>query len=374
MRSTVRTLGTLSGNTALSSTNDVLWRRLRRPRRRRADGGDDEPDGHNLARAEVLAEDDEARQARQPPAPGSSVPRTRGRACAAAPRSPASRGSRSAAARPRSPSASISARAGPCRPRRCPGRAGSTPRRPSPARALAAGKRRPARCGEQDVRRPARGGDQHEARPTVSMPSAPPGSASSTMPAGGERDPHEVEPPARAEHGHRERPDELDRHRDAERDAVERLVEREVHQPSARPNATTSRQVAPRERRGSSGARPSARTARAEHEAQHRRPRPARGRRTASPPARRRTGPTSPPPAGARGRDAVRQGFRRRPVRNSHRAPPDRPGRERRRDPEREPDAHVARAQEAVPDRVEEVEERIDVGDLLPGRGSRSTE
>ena len=45
------------------------------------------------------------------------------------------------------------------------------------------------------------------------------------MPGDGQRDPHEVEPPARQRDRDAERAGELDRHRDAERDAVERLVE-----------------------------------------------------------------------------------------------------------------------------------------------------
>ena len=97
--------------------------------------------------------------------------------------------------------------------------------------ALAAVEEAPGPLREQDVEAPEAGGDRARTRRRSCRARRPPatGAASSTMPGSRERDPDEVEPPAREQRRDGDRPEELDRHRDAERDPVERLVEREVH-------------------------------------------------------------------------------------------------------------------------------------------------
>ena len=121
--------------------------------------------------------------------------------------------------------------------------------------------------------------------------SAPPKSDSSRIPAAASATQTQVERPARAEHGHAQRADELERHGHAERDAVERRVEREVH-----PRQRRAEQQRPGAGRGGCGPRAAAARSR-EHERREQHPqedRAARGRsrRRATSRTRRRTAPT----------------------------------------------------------------------------------
>ena len=86
----------------------------------------------------------------------------------------------------------------------------------------------PTRALEQDVGGPEPAGDQRE-RDADPVESAAAEVRQQQDAGGRQGDPDQVERPARAEHRDAERPDELERDRDAQRDAVERRVEGGVH-------------------------------------------------------------------------------------------------------------------------------------------------
>ena len=133
-----------------------------------------------------------------------------------------------------------------------------------------------------------------KARPTGSSSTL--GLPSRATPGPGERDPEEVERAARAEHGDRERAEELDGRRQAERDAVDRLVEAGVHEGDRwRRPRSPSAAAAGRPAAGARALSASSRSAAKPTRSQTKRERPdgvERGRSR----ARRRTGPRTAAP------------------------------------------------------------------------------
>jgi hypothetical protein len=85
----------------------------------------------------------------------------------------------------------------------------------------------PGALRDEDVGRPEGAGDERQADADEVGVAAGPGEEHDAD--RGEQRPQQVQAAARAEHRHGERPGELRGDRDAERDPVERLVEREVH-------------------------------------------------------------------------------------------------------------------------------------------------
>ncbi len=102
---------------------------------------------------------------------------------------------------------------------------------------------RPAQARvEQDVSRPQAARERRQ-RHAAGVEAVGAAVGESEDPDRGQAGPAEVEQPARAADGHRERTDELDRHRDAERDAVNRLVQAEVHPSQHEPEGDRQRQL-----------------------------------------------------------------------------------------------------------------------------------